>query len=172
MPGPCCAGFLWWSKGYSVPVRGLLTAAASVAEKLLVSGASAFAAWGSVPVAHRLSCLLACGALSDQGLNARLLRCQVDALPLSCQERACLLEVLGMAATELSWHLSLLLSSFPFFFPQCFLSLSSVPSQALKPTFPSFYLVFKFLTLSRGAAIRCSGPVKSDASVDVCKEAV
>lgn len=103
VPGPCCrAGFLWWSKGYSVPVRGLLTAAASVAEKLLAGGASAVAACGSVPVALRLSCLLACGALSDQGLNPRLLCCQADALPLSCQERTCLLEVLGVAATELS----------------------------------------------------------------------
>lgn len=37
---------LWWSKGYSVPVRGLLTAAASVAEKLLAGkGFSSRSLW-------------------------------------------------------------------------------------------------------------------------------
>ena len=40
---------------------------------------------GSVIVAHRLSCPLACGIFLDQGLNLCLLHCQADSLPLSHQ---------------------------------------------------------------------------------------
>lgn len=115
--------------------------------------------------------MLACGALSDQGLNPRLLRCQADALPLSCQERTCLLEVLGVAATELNCHLSLLLSLFLFYSPSAS-SLTLFPLRLLTPTFPSFIYSLKILTLSSGACIRCSSPIKSDASVGVCKRRV
>lgn len=89
---------------------------------------------------------------------------------------ACLLEVLGVVVTELNWHLSLLLPSFPPFVPAppSAFSLFSLfpPSQALKFTFPSFYLFFRFLMLSCGAVIHSSSPIKSDASIDMFKEAV
>ena len=40
---------------------------------------------GSIAVAHRLSCSVACGISLDQGLNLCLLHWQADSLPLSHQ---------------------------------------------------------------------------------------
>ena len=40
---------------------------------------------GSIVVAHGLSCSVACGIFTDQGLNPHLLHSQVDSLPLSHQ---------------------------------------------------------------------------------------
>ena len=72
-------------------VRGLLFAVASLAEhRLQGTQASAVAdsgldGTGSVVVAHRLGCSMACGIFLDQGLNPCLLHWQADSSPLSHQ---------------------------------------------------------------------------------------
>ena len=68
------------NRGHSLAaVPGLLIAMAS----LLV--APGLWSTGSIVVAHRLRCSMACGIFPDQRLNPHLLHWQVDALPLSHQ---------------------------------------------------------------------------------------
>ena len=45
-------------------------------------GCTGFSSWGSVVVAHRLSCPMACGIFPDQGWDPRPLHWQVDSWPL------------------------------------------------------------------------------------------
>ena len=72
-------------------VRGLLFAVASLAEhRLQGTQASAVAdsgldGTGSVVVAHRLGCSMACGIFLDQGLNPCLLHWQAYSSPLNYQ---------------------------------------------------------------------------------------
>ena len=81
------------SGGYSLAgVLGFLIVVASpVGNGLQSAQVSEFAvlrlySTGSIAVAHRLSCLAACGIFPDQGFNLCLLHRQVDSLPLSHQE--------------------------------------------------------------------------------------
>ena len=89
----CCADFslVVESGGYSLDVvHGFLIGEASLVMEhrlwdmqVSVVVTAGLKSTGSIPVAHGLSCSLACGIFLDQGLNLCLLRWQGDPSPMN-----------------------------------------------------------------------------------------
>ena len=89
---PCRAGELssWGCSGVNLSKTSSVTRQrqkdkASVARAGFGSCGSGLWSRGSIVVAHRLSCSVACGIFLDQRWNSCLLHWQVDSLPLSYQ---------------------------------------------------------------------------------------